>query len=57
MKPKIKNVYVDALSQVTYVVMAHGLLSDGQLFKSIRLEILRRGKRPPPGETVVIDAP
>jgi len=53
--PTTKNVFVDELHELTYTVMAHRLLTDGELFRAIRVEILRRGgKLPAKGESVVI---
>ena len=51
----IKNVVVDEAHQFTYVVMADRVLSDGEMFSAIRVELLRRGgKHPQKGETLVI---
>jgi hypothetical protein len=53
-----KNVHVDEMRQLTYVVMANRVLTDGEMFSAIRVEILRRGgKLPEKGETLVINAP
>ena len=53
--PTTENVFVDELHGFTYVVMAHRILTDGELFSAIRVELLRRGgKHPRPGEKVVI---
>lgn len=54
-KPNIKNVVVDEANQRTYVILAPRLLSDGEIYKTIRREILRRGgKHPAHGETVTL---
>ena len=53
--PKIENIIVDEANEVTYVVMARRLLTDGEVFSAIRIAILLRGrKRPSRGETLVI---
>jgi hypothetical protein len=53
--PTTKNITVDERHELTYVVMAHRTLTDGELFKAIRVEILKRGgKLPAKGESVVI---
>ncbi len=52
--PLIENVVVDEVHERTYVVMASRVLTDGELYKAIRLEILRRGGHPAKGERVVI---
>jgi hypothetical protein len=50
-----KNVVVDEVHELTYIVMAHRTLTDGEVFKAIRLELLKRGgKLPAKGETLVI---
>ncbi len=53
--PKTENVVVDEVFGLTYVVMAHRILTDGEIFSAIRVELLkRRGKRPERGQTLVI---
>ena len=53
--PSIKNTVVDEPHQITYVVMAHRNLTDGEMFSAIRVAILKRGgKLPAKGETLVI---
>ena len=53
-----KNVHIDEMHQLTYVVMANRILTDGEMFSAIRVEILKRGgKLPAKGETLVINAP
>ena len=56
MQPQnIENTVVDAANHRTYVVLAPRMLSDGEIYKAIRREILRRGRLPPlPGETLTI---
>ncbi len=51
----IENSVLDEANQRTYVVLAPRVLSDGELYKAIRQEILKRGGVPPlPGETLRI---
>ena len=60
MKPpaQIENVIVDEANEVTYVVKADRLLTDGELFSAIRIAILLRGRqRPSRGETLMISRP
>jgi len=53
--PNIENIVVDEANQRTYVVLAPSVLSDGEIYKAIRQEILKRGGVPPsPGETLTI---
>lgn len=53
--PNIENTVVDEANHRTYVVLAPRVLSDGELYKAIRQEILKRGGLPPlPGETLTI---
>jgi hypothetical protein len=54
---KIENVIVDEANEVTYVVMARRLLTDGEVFSAIRIALLQRGrKRPTRGERLVISS-
>lgn len=55
--PEIENIVVDEVHELTYVVMAHKVLNDGELYSAIRVEILKRGSFPPKGERLVITAP
>jgi hypothetical protein len=55
--PTIENIVVDELHELTYVVMAHKVLNDGELYSAIRVEILKRGEFPSKGERLVITAP
>jgi hypothetical protein len=53
----IKNTVVDEVHDRTYVVMAQRVLTDGEMYSAIRVELLRRkGKFPAKGETLVIAA-
>ena len=53
----IKNTVLDEVHDRTYVVMATRLLTDGEMYSAIRVELLRRGgKFPEKGETLVIAA-
>ncbi len=53
--PSIKNTVFDEVHDLTYVVMAPRVLTDGEMFSAIRLEIMKRGgKRPEKGETLEI---
>jgi len=58
MKTKnVENTVVDEVHDITYVVMGRKVLTDGELYSAIRVELLRRdGKRPGKGETLVIEA-
>jgi len=51
----IKNTIVDEANQVTYVVLAPKVLTDGEVYSAIRVALLmRRGKRLGKGETLEI---
>ena len=51
----IKNTVVDEANHRTYIVLAPRVLSDGEIYKAIRQEILKRGGAPPAeGETLTI---
>jgi len=53
--PSVENTVVDEAHQCTYVVMAPRILTDGEMYSAIRIEVLKRGgKRPDKGETLVI---
>ena len=52
--PNVENIVEDELHQVTYVVMARRILTDGELYSAIRVEILKRRGLPPKGERLVI---
>ena len=52
----IENIVVDEANRRTYIVMAPKVLSDGELYRAIRQELLRRGGlAPEPGETLTIN--
>ena len=56
--PNVENTVVDEAHQRTYVVMARRILTDGEVYSAIRLEILKRGGRHlERGETLLITAP
>ena len=42
----VENVVVDEANNRTYVLLAPRVLSDGEMYKAIRQEILRRGGNP-----------
>lgn len=53
----VKNTVRDELHDCTFVVMATRVLTDGEMYSAIRVELLRRrGKFPAKGETLVIAA-
>ena len=54
--PQIENIVLDEVHELTYVVMAHRVLSDGELYSAIRVELLKRGSFPAKGERLVITA-
>ena len=54
--PSIENVVVDEAGQRTYVVMAHRVLTDGELYSAIRVDRLKRRARVTKGERIVITA-
>ena len=57
MKSTGENTVVDEIHQCTYVVKAARMLTDGEMYSAIRVELLRRGgKLPAKGETLVIDS-
>jgi hypothetical protein len=54
--PNIANTVVDEANHRTYVILAPRVLTDGEIYRAIRQEILKRGGLPPPaGETLTID--
>ncbi|MDA1277556.1 MAG: hypothetical protein O2960_26440 [Verrucomicrobia bacterium] len=57
MKTKnVENTVVDEVHEITYVVMGRKVMTDGEIYSAIRVELLRRGgKRPGKGETLVIE--
>jgi len=53
--PNIENTVVGEATHRTYIVLAPRVLSDGEIYKAIRQEILKRGGVPlPAGETLTI---
>jgi hypothetical protein len=53
--PTVENIVVDQAKELTYVVMARRVLTDGEMYRDIRLALLKRGgKHPAKGETLVI---
>ncbi len=53
--PQIENIVVDEANRRTYVVLAPRVLSDGELYVTIRKELLKRGGKPlAPGETLTL---
>jgi len=57
MKSTVENTVVDEIHNCTYVVKATRMLTDGEMYSAIRVELLKRGgKLPGKGETLVIDA-
>jgi hypothetical protein len=57
MKPcKVQNIVVDEANAVTYEVMAHRRLTDGEVYSAIRVALLKLGgKRLNRGETLKIE--
>ena len=57
MKSTVENTVVDEIHKCTYVVKAARMLTDGEMYSAIRVELLKRGgKLPAKGETLVIDS-
>lgn len=55
MKTEIENIVVDEANQRTYIVRAPRLLTDGELYRQIRRELLKRGSKPlASGETLTV---
>jgi hypothetical protein len=51
----VENKIVDEANERTYIIMAPRLLTDGEVFRIIRREILKRGRKPlARGETLVL---
>ena len=58
MKCTVENTVVDETHNCTYVVKAARMLTDGEMYSAIRVELLKRGgKLPCSGETLVIESP
>ena len=52
----VENKVVDEANERTYVIMAPRLLTDGEVFRIIRREIMKRGgKTLAKGETLVVE--
>ncbi len=52
--PNIENTIVDEANRRTYVILAPRVLTDGEIYKAIRQEILRRGSPLADGETITL---
>ena len=50
----IENTIVDEANRRTYVILAPRVLTDGEIYKAIRQEILRRGSPLADGETITL---
>ena len=50
----VENIVVDEVHGRTYVVMADRTLTDGELYRAIRIELLRRGSPVAEGERLII---
>lgn len=50
----IENTIVDEVNRRTYIVLAPRMLTDGEIYKVIRQEILRRGSPLADGETITL---
>ncbi len=56
MPSPVENIVVDEANHRTYVVLAPRVLSDGELYKAIRQELLVRGGKPlAPGEMLTFN--
>jgi len=57
MKTEIENVVVDEANHRTYIVRARRSLTDGEIYRLIRRELLKRGGKPlASGETLTLSA-
>lgn len=54
--PQIENIVVDEIRDLTYVVMAQRTLTDGEVYKAIRVELLKRATPFTKGERVIINS-
>ncbi len=52
--PNIENTIVDEANRRRYVVLAPRVLTDGEIYRAIRQEILRRGSPLADGETITL---
>ncbi len=50
----IENTIVDEANRRTYVILAPRVLTDGEIYRAIRQEILRRGSPLADGETLTL---
>jgi len=56
-KLDVENIVVDEVHQRTFVVMAQRVMTDGELYRAIRVELLKRGGRNlEKGERLVISS-
>ena len=52
--PNIENTIVDEANRRTYVILAPRVLTDGEIYRVIRQELLRRGSALADGETITL---
>jgi heterodisulfide reductase subunit C len=52
--PNIPNTIIDEANRRTYVVLAPRVLTDGELYRAIRQELIRRGSTLAEGETLTL---
>ena len=52
--PGIENIVSDEANERTYVVVSDHVLSDGELYRAIRLEMIKRGAPLERGARIVI---
>ena len=52
--PNIENTIVDEVNRRTYIILAPRVLTDGEIYRAIRQEILRRGSALADGETLTL---
>lgn len=52
--PNIQNAIVDEANRRTYVILAPRVLTDGEIYRVIRQELLRRGSPLADGETITL---
>jgi hypothetical protein len=52
--PNIANTIVDEANRRTYVILAPRVLTDGEMYRAIRQELLRRGSPLADGETLTV---
>ena len=51
---QIENTIIDEANRRTYVILASRVLTDGEIYRFIRQEILRRGSPLADGETITL---